>query len=200
MEISRTKQKQRDNILKHSRELFLKKGIANTSIKEIAESAGIYRKTVYNHFADKEEIATIILKYYTKNFSSYEPNFDTEKTAFELLSIMVADIVEYAKSNRDTFRYMAHYDYYFNEKSGLIDDSTTIDSTPLHNIIMLGEKDGSIYMHNTTSAKLAFTIIRSFSKFLEDILYRESIYKQEYSFNEEDIKIYFNILLRGLQS
>jgi AcrR family transcriptional regulator len=43
-------------ILKSARELFFKKGLNNTTMEDIAGYSGFDRRTIYNHFKNKEEI------------------------------------------------------------------------------------------------------------------------------------------------
>jgi AcrR family transcriptional regulator len=47
----------RERILLAALALFGERGIAATSLNEVAERAGVTRVTVYRHFADKEELA-----------------------------------------------------------------------------------------------------------------------------------------------
>jgi TetR/AcrR family transcriptional regulator, cholesterol catabolism regulator len=51
-----------DSILEASRRLFLDRGFAATSLREIAESCGIAKATVYHHFPDKERILLALLE------------------------------------------------------------------------------------------------------------------------------------------
>jgi AcrR family transcriptional regulator len=43
-------------ILKSAKELFLKKGLSSTTMEDIAGYSGFDRRTIYNHFKNKEEI------------------------------------------------------------------------------------------------------------------------------------------------
>jgi len=46
----------RDTILQTARRLFIKQGYTASSMRQIAEEAGIGKATIYHHFADKETI------------------------------------------------------------------------------------------------------------------------------------------------
>jgi len=52
----------RDTVLAVSRRLFLERGYAATSVREIAEKSGIAKATVYHHFQDKERILLALLE------------------------------------------------------------------------------------------------------------------------------------------
>ena len=64
----------RNNILKSSYELFIKKGVENTSIQEIALLAGLGKGTFYTYFKDKYEVRDLLIyqKTYELFFNSYE--------------------------------------------------------------------------------------------------------------------------------
>lgn len=51
-----------DSILETSRKLFLGRGYAATSMREIAEGCGIAKATIYHHFPDKESILLALLE------------------------------------------------------------------------------------------------------------------------------------------
>lgn len=50
------KQKKRKALLSHAFSLFMKQGISNTTISEIAEHAGVGKGTFYFYFKDKEDL------------------------------------------------------------------------------------------------------------------------------------------------
>jgi len=54
---SRTNTKKRKQILKSSQSLFLRYGIDGTSMMMIAEASDVTRRTVYNYYDSKEDIA-----------------------------------------------------------------------------------------------------------------------------------------------
>ncbi|HLE27755.1 MAG TPA: TetR/AcrR family transcriptional regulator [Anaerolineales bacterium] len=54
----------RARLLKAAHALFLKKGFHGTSVREIADEAGLAVGGIYNHFADKEAIFAAVLDAY----------------------------------------------------------------------------------------------------------------------------------------
>lgn len=68
------KEEKRCSIAKASIELFCEKGIAQTSIDEIARSAGVAKGTIYLYFKNKEEIIfaiwDMVCEMHTKHFES----------------------------------------------------------------------------------------------------------------------------------
>src|SRR5215470_12198159 len=58
-------EKTRDAIIQASYQLFTERGYHGTSMRDIAAQAGITAGSIYNHFADKEQIIqAVIIKYH----------------------------------------------------------------------------------------------------------------------------------------
>ncbi len=73
MDQGKKSEKSRQAILEAALELFSSQGYRGTSIREIAERAGISTGNVYHHFADKETIFQTVLGQYWKAIES--PDF-----------------------------------------------------------------------------------------------------------------------------
>src|SRR4029078_12298128 len=56
----------RDRIARTTAELHEEKGVANTTVAEIARRAGVTRLTVYNHFADLSELLPACAAHYER--------------------------------------------------------------------------------------------------------------------------------------
>jgi len=56
-----------EKILEASNQLFVKQGYTATSIRQIAEVAGIGKATIYHHFKDKEAIVMALMNQQTSN-------------------------------------------------------------------------------------------------------------------------------------
>src|SRR5689334_18514214 len=56
----------RDRIAKVTAELHEEKGVAQTTVAEIARRAGVTRLTVYNHFADLSELLPACAAHYER--------------------------------------------------------------------------------------------------------------------------------------
>jgi len=69
-------EKSRTAILESALELFSSQGYRGTSIREIAEAAGVSTGNVYHHFADKETIFQTVLGQYWKAIENPEFPFN----------------------------------------------------------------------------------------------------------------------------
>src|ERR671932_1051243 len=56
----------RDQIARVTAELHQEKGVAGTTVAEIARRAGVTRLTVYNHFADLSELLPACAAHYAR--------------------------------------------------------------------------------------------------------------------------------------
>lgn len=58
----------RDKILKGSEELFMRYGVRSISMDDIARHLGVSKKTLYQHFADKDELVLTVSHCYLQRY------------------------------------------------------------------------------------------------------------------------------------
>jgi TetR/AcrR family transcriptional regulator, regulator of autoinduction and epiphytic fitness len=79
MSDNKKERKKRDTSLKHriildnAIEVFTKKGFEDTSMDKIAETAGVSKRTIYNHFQSKENLFQEIVKGFLAERDSIKP-------------------------------------------------------------------------------------------------------------------------------
>ena len=76
MEQDKKSEKSRTAILEAALNLFSSQGYRGTSIREIAQSAGVSTGNVYHHFPDKETIFQTVLGQYWKAIESPDLPFN----------------------------------------------------------------------------------------------------------------------------
>ena len=54
----------KDRIIEGAKELFVRYGVRSITMDDIAHSLGISKKTLYQHYTDKDDIVTTTLKHY----------------------------------------------------------------------------------------------------------------------------------------
>jgi AcrR family transcriptional regulator len=93
----------RTRILEASRDLFVKKGFAATSVGDIAQAAGVVRATVYNNFEDKEDILAAIIGDYMAGYGriaqTLRKRARSGQTSFELIEEMVREALAWRVEN-----------------------------------------------------------------------------------------------------
>jgi len=76
----------KEEILKHSYELFMRFGIRRTTMDDIAKSLGISKKTIYEHYRDKNEIVEVATEVYLeKQIHKWKTTVQESKNAIEQL-------------------------------------------------------------------------------------------------------------------
>jgi AcrR family transcriptional regulator len=74
-------------ILKGAEELFTKYGVRSISMDDIARHLSVSKKTLYQHFADKEDIVTLACKaHLERNSKEFDLIRDTAKNAIDELA------------------------------------------------------------------------------------------------------------------
>jgi AcrR family transcriptional regulator len=68
-------------ILRSSRELFHKKGFYGTTMEDIAEFSGFDRRTIYNHFKNKEDIFAALISGILTDIAAVFDEIDDEKAS-----------------------------------------------------------------------------------------------------------------------
>lgn len=89
----------RSLILDAADEAFRQLGFANTSIEEIATRAGLTRKTVYNLFGSKEEIALRLIARVEAEDASYRARMSANEDVMALLELVFLDSARWCLAN-----------------------------------------------------------------------------------------------------
>jgi TetR/AcrR family transcriptional regulator, cholesterol catabolism regulator len=77
----------KEKILKGAEELFTKYGVRSISMDDIARHLSVSKKTLYQHFADKEDIVTLACKaHLDRNVGQFEEIRISAKNAIEELA------------------------------------------------------------------------------------------------------------------
>jgi AcrR family transcriptional regulator len=75
----------KDRIAVRAGELFMEHGVRSVSMDEIASKLGMSKRTIYQHFPDKEEILIYFLDYYEQHrLESLEKLFETLPTVVDI--------------------------------------------------------------------------------------------------------------------
>ena len=206
MELSRTRQKQYDNIVDSAKELFIEHGIEPTSMRDIAVAAGVERKTVYNYFASKEELATHVLVNMAElgEFFSLGDYDDTDAVSgYIMLEDILHKWVERYRDFADALMFSFQYNYHFNRESQLKDllsPAEEIRKTKIGKAIIKGLEDGSLVADGMDAEMTSLTVIRMCRSMIEKQLYRSEAVNAELGKNFDTLEHAFNIVLRGLKA
>ena len=200
--LSLTKEKQLQNILEAAEKCFIEQGIALTSMKDIALRAGIYRRTLYNYFQSKEEVAFAIHQKYNQNGLKF--NILRSGTGYEQLEALMAFLFDHLDDLLPNIRYEIQYEFYMHHveqneafiKAGMNKD--LIDAFEV--VLKLGAKDGSITLPEAELDMTVYSILQTLIGYLQRIVHREAVFYQETGFSRTHWDIIVRIILRGLKA
>ncbi len=203
--LSRTRQRQYNNIIKNAKAIFVAKGINDTSMNDIARQAGIERKTIYNYFNTKVELATAVVMEMSEldefNHLGAIEN-EADKSGYEMLEHVVmawADAYpRYADALMLEYQYETIYkDIVLFRKNKL--DADYLDRTPIGRSIKKGIADKSIHYGDMDMLSLVVMVI----KCLKTIIQKKLINNGDNGNNSNpcmQVKEAFKIILRGLKA
>ena len=78
---------QKEKILRGTEDLFMKYGVRSISMDDIARHLTVSKKTLYQHFADKEELVMMVSKsHLERNAKEFERILETSENAVEELA------------------------------------------------------------------------------------------------------------------
>lgn len=81
----------KEKIQKGAEELFMRYGVRSISMDDIARHLSVSKKTLYQHFADKEDIVTVTCKgHLDRNAAEFESIRSTARNAIEELVLLSA--------------------------------------------------------------------------------------------------------------
>jgi AcrR family transcriptional regulator len=151
----------RDHLVALSAELFAEKGFRATTVREIADAAGILSGSLYHHFSSKESIADEILsRFLDEVLADYRAAIATGGTPREVLEAIARTGFSSLERHRAAIMMLQNDWNYFREHSQFGYLKTTLDEVER---IWIGElkrgvKDGSF--RADLDAKLTYRLFR----------------------------------------
>ena len=89
----------REAIVEAAERLFLERGFGAVSMDELAEAAGVARRTLYNQFASKEEIfREMLLRVSGQLENAFPPGIETQGDVEDVLRLVARMILELHKN------------------------------------------------------------------------------------------------------
>ncbi|WP_157950162.1 TetR/AcrR family transcriptional regulator [Vallitalea okinawensis] len=146
------KEKRRKDIIKVAQELFIKKGLTETTMSDIAAGVKISRRTLYRYYKTKEELAFQIEIILFEDFYRFQDEIfnQLEGNGLEKIKEFFSQIADYIDDNSQIIRFSGEFDHYFrgdypysdltNQFKGMISTNDEL----LVKLIIEGRKDGSI--------------------------------------------------------
>ena len=138
---------QRERILQAAEKLFIQDGIDNVSIGAIAAAARIARKTLYEYFSNKQEIAWAIIQDITdERTSNFAQPQIPEGNGFQQIEYFLLHMVNLLEAHPEHFRFISEFNILYAREGdpGRVRQIFARRSDPLIQMIQQGIADGSI--------------------------------------------------------
>lgn len=112
--------KTRDKLIDVAKQLFIRKGVENTTISDIANASYKGRRTIYTYFKNKLEIyKAVIERESDKMVEELKAIVESEKTATEKLQEFITLRISQTKNDSSSYsyvRFLSNIDFGRNEK------------------------------------------------------------------------------------
>ncbi len=197
----------KEKIMLEAEEQFIKYGIANTQMKDIASAVKINRRTLYRYFPTKDELAFVVEMNVMMQISEYLSNgivdLPDKYSGYEKVVHYFNNVkLDYIKKQ---IKFTAEFDRYFvdeypSEKleSDFV-ESLDPKNDKLYSFIAQGQEDKSIRTDITTIEIYQF-LSQSFISLFQRLLLRENHLKYEFCDEVDFSKLYKDIILQGIKN
>lgn len=201
----------REKIIAEATEMFMKGGIENCEMKEIAQQVGIGRSTLYRYFPEKEQLAYVVLNDVVKEiliqcYTLPDTSLLNDKTGYEITEYSFRHMVDILMKNADVLHFMSEFDRLFDkgypgepETPSMwagIESSVKITAK----YIEQGQKDGSI-APLMPPFEMALTLGNAVIGISQRLLPRSEVYRQESGRSGYEIaRMAVDMLLRSIKA
>jgi AcrR family transcriptional regulator len=200
---------ERKNVIIHcAKNLFLTNGYGKTNMAELAKQAHISRKTLYQYFSSKEEIAFEIEIQAFESFVDYQKKILKKicGNGYEQLSSYFQILIDGLDTHDDFIRLTGLFDYYFvedypvSEKDQRFMPLIEETSQPLIEMIHKGINDGSI-TPDLVAEEVAHTLSNAFLALAQRSISREKHLSYEHHMDPRKmIQIQCDLFLKALKN
>ena len=136
----------RSELLDIAAQLFADRGLRATTVRDIADAAGILSGSLYHHFDSKESMVDEILRGFLDDlFAQYREIVESGRSARDTLEALVeASFAAIDKSHAAVAIYQAEAKHLrTSERFAYIDERNTEFRTMWHGVLSAGAEDGS---------------------------------------------------------
>ena len=174
---------------------------------DIAKVAGVERRTLYNYYNNKEEMAIDIQIEYLRNYgATVEFKIDYDKDFTIQLEQYCDAYVKRFQNNKDYIIYITQFDHYFRhiskdenlDRYHQVMKNRNMTNNPAMVIISLICKQNNITTSDAIIKKFFFTLHHCLLGVAQRVIFRESVFIEEQNYSSEDIQLLIPILVKGI--
>jgi AcrR family transcriptional regulator len=126
--------------------LFVEKGVTETSVRDLAEAAGIAEGTLYRHYASKDDLVADL---FASNYAAFAQQLaDLQRPLVGLrarLDAVVAEVFRFYDDNPTLFRFLLLVQH---QALPRVPDGETNPVSVLHAMVEQGSREGEVTLTN----------------------------------------------------
>ncbi|MCF0105943.1 MAG: TetR/AcrR family transcriptional regulator [Holdemanella sp.] len=190
---SRIKKKKREMILETAFRLFVKEGIEAVSMMEIADACGLQRRTLYNYYNTKEQIALDLMGCWYKDIGTIRaiPNYEG-MDSYQKLKVAADCYFEYAITHMDEFIFTFHYDHYFADSESNLFDRNILNVFH-EGMIREGVEEGKVNPRvRKNTEKSVYIILSSILSYTQRVFFKKNMQLEE---KKDLVRTYIDLCL-----
>lgn len=199
----REKQTREEAIINAAEKIFIEKSYSEASMEAIAKECEFTRKTLYQYFANKEDLYyTVVIRGFTILLDYFQKEIKNGNTGFKKLENLGFAYYKFYKDFPGTLNLMNYIGYVKSKKENMykreeFNKITDLVAQTIAKIIDEGKSDGSIRTDiDTMSATLSSEFLTT--GFFNMLSVSGNTFMSHFSLNEDDF-IRFNMtLLSGI--
>lgn len=195
----RERQAREEDIINAAEKIFIEKSYNEASMEEIAKECEFSRKTLYQYFANKEDLYyAVVIRGFTKLLNYFNEETKNGNTGFEKLQNLGLAYYKFYKDFPGTLNLMNYIGYVKAKKENMskreeFNKITNLVAQTIAKIIEEGKADGSIRADiDTMSLALSSEFLTT--GFFNMLSVSGSTFMNHFSLNEDDF-IRFNMTL-----
>lgn len=195
----RERQAREEDIINAAEKIFIEKSYNEASMEEIANECEFSRKTLYQYFANKEDLYyAVVIRGFTKLLNYFKEEIKNGNTGFEKLQNLGLAYYKFYKDFPGTLNLMNYIGYVKSKKENMykreeFNKTTNLVAQTIAKIIEEGKADGSIRADiDTMSLALSSEFLTA--GFFNMLSVSGNTFMKHFSLNEDDF-INFNIAL-----
>ncbi len=193
-----------EQIIKCAETLFLEKGMLAVEMKDIADTLGISRSTLYRHFTNKLDIAFDIIRRYIVELYSISLPLTEDSSGYQYVAAYLPALLNRLFDSLDRVRLILEFDILYNSRTPVTPRMERYEAffrdyrAPLFAYVTRGIEDGSI-RGDIPAQKLVYILNNTCISLTQRIGLRQAVYEREHGFSLDVITDAVRVLLDGLK-
>lgn len=180
--LSKTKLKRKQKVITTAFNMFTTKGIAQTSMNDIADECILTRRTIYNYFENKADLVSYLaIECINKIIEEFSIDYDLEENGFNNTIKVFSNIFEYFQQQSQEVKFITQAEVYLtfsghNEKfTSRLDEALESITSNILTPVLLGVEDESIGLEKDSALDYAKILFHSLFSYFQKLSLKGSV-------------------------